>query len=205
MARTKKSPEHWRSDLLAAAQRLFAENGVARTSVGAIAKAAGAAAGTFYLYFDSKEDLIRELAKNMAQKYCEAVSVIAKTPGLGAVEKLFKILEISFISLDQRDVMDHFHKEHSKLVHFLLVEEVAQRLNPAFEEIISQGVSEGVFTTQYPKESAAFVIAAANAIPDVHVLTKDEINQWKEALLEFSLTALGCEATTILDMKRSPR
>ena len=43
-----------RAELVSAASRVFAENGVANTAVSDIVKAAGVAQGTFYLYFESK-------------------------------------------------------------------------------------------------------------------------------------------------------
>jgi AcrR family transcriptional regulator len=56
----KPSPDR-RQRFLDAALRLFVENGVPGTSTAAIAKAAGSAAGTLFLYFPSKQDLVDEL------------------------------------------------------------------------------------------------------------------------------------------------
>ncbi len=45
-----------------AALKLFAVNGIRNTSTAKISKEAGTAAGTLFLYFPTKQDLINELA-----------------------------------------------------------------------------------------------------------------------------------------------
>lgn len=54
-------PQRRRQEILEAALRLFNERGFESTTVADIAGAAGAAKGTVYLYFPSKEDVLRGL------------------------------------------------------------------------------------------------------------------------------------------------
>lgn len=51
-----------KADLLAHAERLFAERGFAHTRMIDIAEAAGVTKGNLYWYFENKEDLAREIA-----------------------------------------------------------------------------------------------------------------------------------------------
>lgn len=55
--KTKKAEATKRS-ILKAAGELFMEKSVSKVSVNAIVKKAGVAKGTFYLYYDSKDDLV---------------------------------------------------------------------------------------------------------------------------------------------------
>ena len=57
-----------RSALLQAALELFAENGFDGAPTARIAKRAGVANGTLFLYFKNKEELIHELFKEVRQK-----------------------------------------------------------------------------------------------------------------------------------------
>ncbi len=57
-----KSPGRTREKIIAAAMRLFAKKGFDKTTVEEIVAEAGVAKGTFYLYFKSKDDLIKEIA-----------------------------------------------------------------------------------------------------------------------------------------------
>ena len=51
--------------ILDAALKLFIENGIDNTSISLISKEAGVAAGTLYLYFENKVDLIGELGTSI--------------------------------------------------------------------------------------------------------------------------------------------
>ncbi len=57
-----RSPGRTREKLVSAAMELFAQKGFDKTTVDEIVAKAGVAKGTFYLYFKSKDDLIKELA-----------------------------------------------------------------------------------------------------------------------------------------------
>ena len=62
-----------RQRYLDAALHLFAERGVQHTSTSAIAKAAGTAAGTLFVYFPTKQDLIDELLIHLSEVEAEYV------------------------------------------------------------------------------------------------------------------------------------
>lgn len=60
-----------RENLLRAALKLFVTRGVQNTSTAAIAKEAGVAAGTLFLYFPTKQDLIDELVLQISREQSE--------------------------------------------------------------------------------------------------------------------------------------
>lgn len=64
--------------LLDASEALFARQGVAATTVSDITEAAGVAKGTFYLYFDSKEQLLGTLKERFIEGM---VDVVAEATG----------------------------------------------------------------------------------------------------------------------------
>ena len=57
MTKRVLNKEKKRTDILDAAYELFTTLGFARTTILGIALKAGVGKGTFYLYFDSKEDV----------------------------------------------------------------------------------------------------------------------------------------------------
>ena len=61
-ARTKKDvvTEFRENEIIDAARRVIARDGLRRASMDKIAAAAGTAKGTLYLYFENKEALVRE-------------------------------------------------------------------------------------------------------------------------------------------------
>jgi len=61
-----------RAQLVAAAATVFARQGYGDTSINDIADAATVAHGTFYRYFDSKEQIFREVATDLQQRMMAA-------------------------------------------------------------------------------------------------------------------------------------
>jgi AcrR family transcriptional regulator len=63
-----------RRRLLDAAERVFGELGFHEASVVKLAEAAGVAAGTYYLYFDSKKAIFEELMRDLNRRIRRAMS-----------------------------------------------------------------------------------------------------------------------------------
>jgi AcrR family transcriptional regulator len=63
-----------RRRLLDAAESVFGEHGYHEASVVKVAEAAGVAAGTYYLYFDSKKAIFEELMRDLNRRIRRAMS-----------------------------------------------------------------------------------------------------------------------------------
>jgi AcrR family transcriptional regulator len=76
-----KPPEIRREELMDAAERLFLAQGIAATSVDAIVAGADVAKGTFYLHFQSKEQLLAALQQRFIDDFCaDLQTAIDKRP-----------------------------------------------------------------------------------------------------------------------------
>jgi AcrR family transcriptional regulator len=81
-----------RGRILEAAQSLFLRYGIKRTSVDDVAREAGIAKGTVYLYFDSKAAIFAALAERLcAGTLSEAQAILDKTEPF--VERLVDVLD----------------------------------------------------------------------------------------------------------------
>ena len=151
-----------RAELVSAASRVFAERGVANTAVSDIVKSAGIAQGTFYLYFDSKNDIVlavvREMTDDMLASIESAVSVSCPT----AVEKLLALRDV-LTAFDEDpeavELAEFVHRAENHAIHDRLAENLTPRLIPLVESIVTQGVSEGVFDVPDAHAAAWFVLA----------------------------------------------
>jgi AcrR family transcriptional regulator len=63
-----------KSRYLESALKLFVANGVNYTSTAAIARDAGTASGTLFLYFPTKQDLIHNLVLDIARQQSEYIN-----------------------------------------------------------------------------------------------------------------------------------
>ena len=96
--RVVKPTEQRRAEILAAALHLFSSKGFYDTTMEEVAREAGVAKGTIYLYFQSKEHLLLALKRDFMQGLTDAVANIVAD----AIEQL----EAGAKSTDYRDIID---------------------------------------------------------------------------------------------------
>lgn len=80
-----------RDELLAAAQKLFAERGFQASSVRDIAEAMDITAGSLYAHIESKDDLLWEIVTTAADRFFAAVKPIVESD-LVTIEKLRRLI-----------------------------------------------------------------------------------------------------------------
>lgn len=82
---------HRREELLAAAEKLFAERGFEATSVRDIAVALGIQAGSLYTHIQSKDDLLWEIVRAAADRFFRAIDPVVESELL-PLEKLRQLV-----------------------------------------------------------------------------------------------------------------
>lgn len=131
-----------RKDLLAAALRLFAENGFHGTPTSKIAKEAGVANGTLFHYYKTKEDLIVSLyidVKTRMSEYIEANAEKEKS-----IRKNFRnqYMQVMLWSLEHRDEFYFIQQFHASPFAALVPKEEIERLTGKGCEQIEKAIKE---------------------------------------------------------------
>src|SRR3990172_5595590 len=92
MAKVRSAPvtRDKEARILAAAVRVFAQHGYHGSSMATVAREAGVATGTTYLYFDRKQDLLVTLFRRHLTEYMERCSPVlaAEAPGVPRLRRL---------------------------------------------------------------------------------------------------------------------
>ncbi len=167
VTKRRKDPETRRRELIAAARTVFEKKGVAAATVSDIVKTAGVAQGTFYLYFETKNDVINALAEEIADEMVAAVERSVDDVEAGAVAKLLALRDaILAVTSDKagRELTEIFHRPENREVHRRMEERVTPRFAPLVEKIVRQGIAEGVFTAEDPRVAAWFVYGGLHAL-----------------------------------------
>ena len=86
--RREERKAHNREKLLLAARRVFAAKGLGEATARDIVRETDLATGTFYNYFDSKEDVFRALLEELSTKARRAVSEQRTRPGATLEERI---------------------------------------------------------------------------------------------------------------------
>jgi TetR/AcrR family transcriptional regulator, fatty acid metabolism regulator protein len=136
-----------RERILRAAIDVFAEHGYFNAKVAQIAKAAGVADGTIYLYFDGKEDLLITIFREYTRNYLRSLE--QQLANVNRAEERLRIAVRHHLETLGRDralaVVSQVELRHSlKFMTLLTHEEVADYLN-IIRKIIESGQQEGVF------------------------------------------------------------
>ncbi|MBN1316459.1 MAG: TetR/AcrR family transcriptional regulator, partial [Anaerolineales bacterium] len=87
MARIVKKPHERRSELIACAQKFFLTKGFESTSVSDIVEEIGVAKGTFYYYFDSKQDILEAMVNDLSDLAVKEIQSIISNESIPAITK----------------------------------------------------------------------------------------------------------------------
>jgi AcrR family transcriptional regulator len=110
--------------------KLFVENGVNNTSTNAIAKDAGTAAGTFFLYFPTKLDLIHELVLKIGRDQSEYIHSLL-SPTLTVKETFALIWEGSIQWFQEH--LDAYYYIRQVRDSGMIVDEIVQESQQYFD------------------------------------------------------------------------
>ncbi|CAN7235951.1 TetR family transcriptional regulator [Pseudomonas solani] len=114
MRRTKEEAEKTRSDILAAAEVLFLENGVAHTSLEQIARAAGVTRGAVYWHFQNKAHLFHEM---LNQVRLPPEQMAQRLHGAEGRDLLQSLLELCVEAITSLALDEQRHRIFNILLH----------------------------------------------------------------------------------------
>jgi AcrR family transcriptional regulator len=156
-----------RAELAGAATRVFSERGVAGTAVSDIVRAAGVAQGTFYLYFDSKDDVLLAVAQQFVVNVGIALEASILGPEVPAPARLRSLVTgLGELAADpsNESMAVLLHRRENQALHDRLTEPLAQRLFVLVEDIVAQGVAEGSMVVADVAAAAWFVLGGLQSV-----------------------------------------
>lgn len=151
-----------KDQLLEAASDLFLENGYRDTSVNSIVESVGVSKGTFYYYFDSKEDVLDGLVEKFGEPIYRKIDEIIAKDSLDAVEKLNRIFSASRrTKLDNKeDLRKIFHlmyRPENLRLRDKIQKQTVERAAPKVAKVLEQGIEEGKLDTTFPEEASRLI------------------------------------------------
>lgn len=182
--------EQTRQNLLAAAEQEFGEKGFHTASISSITQRAGVAQGTFYIYFASKEDILRALVRQMGRKVRHSLTEATEAiPNRLEQEKhgLEHFLEFAVehknlyrIVLESQFIDESIHREYFET----LVEMYAARLKKAQET--GQIRDEDPFGQAWVLMGISYYLGLRYAMWE-HRLPPDEVIETAKGFIERGL------------------
>ncbi|WP_121639503.1 TetR/AcrR family transcriptional regulator [Virgibacillus sp. Bac330] len=141
----KNKPKY--NQIIEAAVKVIAENGYHASQVSKIAKQAGVADGTIYLYFKNKEDiLISVFEEKMGQFITHITDAIQKKEN--ANEKLYELIKLHFRQLSEDHhlaIVTQLELRQSNPSLRLQINNVLKPYLNVIDTVITEGMEEKVF------------------------------------------------------------
>lgn len=131
-----QSVQDKQKDILAAALRLFVENGFHGTPTSRIAKEAGVANGTLFHYFKTKEDLIVGLYLDIKKRM--GILIEEKTAAAASPKERFRIqfTQVVLWAIDNREEFQYLQQfSNSPFATLLSPEDIKQQLRKSCHDI----------------------------------------------------------------------
>jgi len=164
-SRRRLAPDARKVELLEAAERVLRKRGAAETRVADVARAAGAAKGTFYLYFASWEDLLRELRKRAFSTFDRRLAPALPPADAADWWRLVDALAAGFV-----DFVLELEGLHEAIFHGAIADERPR--DPATDAVarvarfLEAGAAAGAFARLDAEPTARLVFAMLHAAAD---------------------------------------
>ncbi|MBS3943374.1 MAG: TetR/AcrR family transcriptional regulator [Dethiobacter sp.] len=182
--------------ILEAAVKIIARHGYHRTRVADIAREAGVADGTVYIYFSKKEDVLISLFQVMMARFVDGLRLQMKQCR-DANEKLMTVISYHLATLEN-------HPEQAKVTQIEL-RQIDQEINEGIsgplmeyfkviEEVIEEGKNEGLYRQDLDVRTARKVIfGAVDEVVTCWVMSKKPYTLSKLAGPVFHLLVRGLQ------------
>lgn len=125
------------------------------------------AQGTFYNYYQSKDEIFAAVLEHISQHTVTEIQRIAERKDIGIIEKVVLISQQDFLMNRENDpLFDELHEPRYAYAHQRYVVSRILLLKPIYTELIQQGVAEKLFDTSYPEQVALFLLTATKFVFD---------------------------------------
>src|SRR5699024_8154148 len=161
--RDVKDAESRRTEIMAAASKLFTLKGYLNTTTQDIIDELKISRGLLYYYFKNKEDILFSVVDTYIKPILFQLKNLSYSIEVTAVEKVRKFIEITIIDPieitdEKKEIQQSINLEENRYMMDRFYHRFAETVAIYFSHIIEQGNREGTFNVKYPRETAEFLI-----------------------------------------------
>ncbi|UNC93235.1 TetR/AcrR family transcriptional regulator [Candidatus Contubernalis alkaliaceticus] len=175
-----------RKRIMECAEELFCRKGFDKTPVWEIVKAAGVAQGTFYLYFETKEEILKKIAEKAFVDFNYYLEMLdTENPTLDDIDKLIDTM-VLYMKMNP-NTMKLFHD--ANIIRMLEFKEAFEHVYfsmKSIEKWLRSASEKGIIKEKPPKLYAGILFQLTHEIleksilyefPDNIDVVKDEVKQ----------------------------
>ncbi len=167
--------EKRKQELLEIAYRLFITKGYENTSVDEIIAEAGIAKGTYYYYFESKEQTLEEVIGMMIDKEIEAAGSILDV-SVPVPQKIVGIIASIRPAPEEHSIEGALMQPENIIMHQKIKNRIVEKVVPLLTKVVEEGISQGIFSCDNIPERVRMMLVLSNEIFDESDFTDKTID-----------------------------
>ena len=186
-----------KQELLKIAYNMFLMKGYDNTSIDDIINEAKIAKGTYYYYFESKEETLEEVINMMINDEVTSAKEILKMP-ISIPEKLVRIITSLRPKKNEQETLN---KKDNIVMHEKINNRIIEEAVPLLEQVVMEGIENKIFNCTHIKERLKMLLIMSNELFDndepnmnqveVFIYTAEKMLGAKEGTLEFIKMLIG--------------
>jgi AcrR family transcriptional regulator len=188
MVRKVKEQEYAekRNEILNAALRLVYTRGYERMTIQDILAELHISSGAFYHYFESKPAVLEAVIERIQGDVYAQLTPIVCDPQLPALEKLHAFFAtLNTLRLEHKStviqMLRAWYTDENAIVRQKVDAATFQRRAPLMNEIVRQGIQEGIFATPHPDQAGELLLVLLAGMSDTHASLMLSLNKDSDA------------------------
>ncbi|MBE6495217.1 MAG: TetR/AcrR family transcriptional regulator [Methanobrevibacter thaueri] len=187
-----KKGEKRKKELLKIAYDMFLTQGYENTTVDEIIEKAQIAKGTYYYYFESKEQMLEEVIDMMIDSEIEAAREIIETD-IPVPQKIVGIIASVKPTEAEQPIKNALFQPENVLMHHKVRKKLIHVVTPLLSEVINEGVREGIFECDNIAERVKMLLVISDGTFNEGAFTERDIS----VFIDMTEKLLGAESGTM--------
>ena len=187
-----KKGERRKQELLQIAYRMFLQKGYEETSVDEIISQAGIAKGTYYYYFETKEQMLEEVIGMMIGQEMQAAEQILQTD-LPVPQKIVGIITSLRPATAESPIEEALMKPENIIMHGKIQKKLIESVTPLLSEVVEEGIAEGIFACDHIPERVRMLLVISSETFDEGQFSEGDI----AVFIDMAEKLLGAETGTM--------
>jgi AcrR family transcriptional regulator len=187
-----KKGEKRKKELLKIAYDMFLTQGYENTSVDEIIAKAQIAKGTYYYYFQSKEQMLEEVIDMMIDNETETAKQIIKTD-IPVPQKIVGIVTSMKPTEAEQPIKNTLFQPENVLMHYKVRKKLIDIITPVLSEVIEEGVKEGIFECDNIAERVKMLLIISDSTFNEGAFSERDIS----VFIDMTEKLLGAENGTM--------
>jgi AcrR family transcriptional regulator len=162
--RVRKEPEVRRAEIMDAASRLFLSRGYQSTTVDDIVGEAGVGKGTFYLYFESKPQVLVAIIERIQEEIWEEIEKAANSPGDARARLYMCLTRLTEGYRKNEELVELLHMAGPETAHERLRSRSWEKMRVLFRSLLEDSIEEGYRYLVNVDETVDFILAVLDGV-----------------------------------------